>query len=67
MDDLDLLRLTAETANWRACLELPELTPGEREVTQRLIDDAEEAFRTEKMSEYKTLRRIDIEEAKHES
>jgi len=53
MDDFDRLRITAEIGNWTACLAQPELTEGERRVTQRLIDDAEEALRTGKMPEYK--------------
>jgi hypothetical protein len=46
MDDLDRLALQGEIANWNAYLKMLELTDGEREVTQKLIDDAETALRT---------------------
>jgi hypothetical protein len=53
MDDAERMRLQGEIANWRACLNQPELTDGERQVTQKLIDDAEEALRTGVIPEYK--------------
>ncbi len=53
MDALDRMRLQGEIGNWKMCLASQELTEGEREVTQKLIDDAEEALRTGVIPEYK--------------